>query len=65
LALYKGGEKTNPSNYRPELLLLAYSKIIGRYLYNRIVHFLDHFEMITFSLDLANVTLPIMVVVQA
>ena len=50
LALYKGGEKTNPSNYRPISLLFfappAFPKIIELCLYNRIVRFLDHFEMI-------------------
>ena len=39
LAFYIGEEKTTPSDYRPISLLSAFSKIIERCLYNRIVHF--------------------------
>lgn len=41
IALHKGGDINDPSNYRPISILSAFGKIIERCLYVRIVNFLD------------------------
>ena len=34
--VYKRGDKTDPSNYRPISLLTSFSKVLGKALYNRL-----------------------------
>jgi hypothetical protein len=38
--LYKKGDKTNMSNYRPISLLTTFSKILDKVMYNRLSHYL-------------------------
>ena len=40
--VYKKGDKTNPANYRPISLLTAFSKVLEKVLYNRLIDFLDN-----------------------
>jgi len=39
--VYKKGDKTDPVNYRPISLLTAFSKVLEKVLYNRLIAFLD------------------------
>jgi hypothetical protein len=39
--LYKKGDKTNMSNYRPISLLTTFSKVLEKVLYNRLSHYLQ------------------------
>jgi len=40
--VYKKGDKTNPANYRPISLLTAFSKVLEKVLYNRLIDFLNN-----------------------
>jgi len=40
--VYKKGDKTSPANYRPISLLTAFSKVLEKVLYNRLIGFLDN-----------------------
>ena len=44
--IYKKGDKTLLSNYRPVSVLPAFSKILERLMYNRIVDFLERFQIL-------------------
>jgi hypothetical protein len=39
--LYKKGDKTNMSNYRPISLLTTFSKVLEKVMYNRLSHYLQ------------------------
>jgi hypothetical protein len=39
--LFKKGDKTNMSNYRPILLLTTFSKVLEKVMYNRLSHYLQ------------------------
>ena len=41
IALHKGGDVSDPPNYRSISILSAFEKIIKHYLYVRIVNFLE------------------------
>ena len=40
--LYKKGNKTDPSNYRPISLLTSFSKVIEKALYNRLIEYVNN-----------------------
>jgi hypothetical protein len=40
--LYKKGDKTDPSNYRPISLLTSFSKVLGKALYNRLSEYINN-----------------------
>jgi hypothetical protein len=40
--LYKKGDKTDPSNYRPISLLTSFSKVIEKALYNRLIEYVNN-----------------------
>jgi len=40
--LYKKGNKTDPSNYRPISLLTSFSKVIQKVLYNRLIEYINN-----------------------
>ena len=44
--LHKEGDETDPSNFRPISLLPVLGKIFERLIYNRIVNFLDRFDLL-------------------
>ena len=45
--IYKGGKEDNITNYRPISILPCFSKIYERVMYNRLVEFLDHNQILT------------------
>lgn len=45
--IYKAGTKTNESNYRPISNLPVFSKIMEKALFNRMVNYLDKFNMLS------------------
>jgi hypothetical protein len=40
--LYKKGNKTNPTNYRPISMLTSFSKVLEKALYNRLIEYLNN-----------------------
>jgi len=40
--LYKKGDKTDPSNYRPISMLTSFSKVLEKALYNRLIEYLNY-----------------------
>jgi hypothetical protein len=45
--IFKKGQKQNIENYRPILILFGFSKILETLLYNRVVNFIDTFNLIS------------------
>jgi len=61
IPLYKKGEGTEPSNYRPISLLSVFSKLFEKLICRRLVSFLDRYNFqlfITFNLVSEKNTLP-------
>ena len=46
LPVYKSGDETNPSNYRPISILPCFSKILERIMYNRLFSYLKENEIL-------------------
>lgn len=46
-AIYKKGNKTEINNYRPVALLSNVSKIFEKIIYNRLITFLEHFQILS------------------
>ena len=46
IPLYKDGDRSDPSNYRPISLLPVIGKIFEKIIYLRTVNFLDHFKLL-------------------
>jgi len=40
--LFKKGDKTDPSNYRPISMLTSFSKVLEKVLYNRLIEYLNN-----------------------
>jgi hypothetical protein len=40
--LYKKGDKTDTSNYRPTSMLTSFSKVLEKALYNRLIEYLNN-----------------------
>jgi len=45
--LYKKGDKTDPSNYRPISILTSFSKVLEKALYNRLVEYINNNKLLT------------------
>jgi hypothetical protein len=45
--LYKKGDKTDPSNYRPISMLTSFSKVLEKALYNGLIEFLNNNNILT------------------
>ena len=46
IPVFKCNDQTQLSNYRPISVLLAFSKILERVIYNRMVHYLDNYNIL-------------------
>ena len=64
IALFKGGDRKDPGNYRPISLLSVFSKIFERAMFKRLVRFLEaNFFSISISLGFAQSILQNMLVI--
>ena len=45
--LYKKGDKTDPSNYRPVSILTSFSKVLEKALYNRLFEYINNNKLLT------------------
>ena len=46
IPIFKAGNKQDPNNYRPISLLPAFSKILEKIVYNRLIHFLNQCDLV-------------------
>ena len=44
--MYKGGDATDPSNYRPIVTLSPFSKVLERLVYNQLYSFIDKHQIL-------------------
>ena len=44
--MYKGGDATDPSNYRPIATLSPFSKVLERLVYNQLYSFIDKHQIL-------------------
>ena len=47
IPLYKSGDKSLPTNYRPISILTCFSKILEKLIYNRLMNFIDKHSVIS------------------
>ena len=47
IPLYKSGDKSLPTNYRPISILMCFSKILEKLIYNRLTNFIDKHSVIS------------------
>ena len=47
ISLYKSGDKSLPTNYRPISILTCFSKILEKLIYNRLMNFIDKHSVIS------------------
>ena len=47
IPLYKSGDKSLPTNYRPISILTCFSKILEKLIYNRLMNFIDKHSLIS------------------